>query len=287
MSRGILMFAHDNGLFNYGKMAYASALAARYYLHQDISLVTDTDTWNSLLMQHPEAEDFWDQTIFIEPKTENKRHYDMADGGMQKAAYHNTTRMRAYALTPYDETILLDTDVLVQDPLLNGVWGSQAHIRMNHGISEMIRMYGHTSMRHPLEAHTVDLFWATIMYFKKSRTVEQFFETMQLVVANYQYYGVLYGFPSNMLRVDFVVTIAAHLMSGYVHDARPLVDPLPFEETLFAWNKDVMLNVTKGKALFASKHDAGTFPVIANRTVHVMNKDSMLANADKIIQCYG
>ena len=284
MSRGILMFAHNNGLFDYGKMAYAAALAAKYHICEPVTLVTDDSTWNPTWWSN-DAWRFFDDVIFIEPDTVNERHFDMVDGTIEKAAYHNTTRFQAYELSPYDETLLIDSDVLVQDPSLQEVWGSSMSIRMNRKISELVKAaHGHKTTL-PLSTYGIDTLWATIMYFQKDNTTKELFELCQYVSDNYQYFSALYGFPSTPLRVDFVVTIAAHIMSGY-NDGKSIIDSLPTESTLFAWNKDILVDVDNGRATFITDFDGQKFPVVATQTVHCMNKDSMLALADRIIECY-
>lgn len=283
MTRGILMFAHDNGLFQYGKMAHASARAARWHLDCPVALVTDEDTWKAMPAS---AFMTFAEVLFVEKDDLNKRHFDMADGSTKKAKYHNTTRLRAYDLTPFEETLVLDTDVLVQDDALRGVWGGPP-IQMNTKIAELVKeAHGNTTTKQRLEERSLEVFWATIMYFRKDPMVNQFFEVARYVEANYDYYAVLYGFASTLRRVDFIYTIAAHLMSGYMEKARGVVASLPTPSTLFAWNRDVMVDVTRNSATFVTKFHGREFPVVTSQTVHCMNKDSMLAHADKIIECY-
>lgn len=282
----MLMFAHNNGLFDYGKMAYAAACAASYYLGEQISVVTDESTWEDLCKLNPHIEDFFDQRIIIENETPNKRHFDMVDGTTQKAAYHNTTRLRAYELSPYDETLMIDTDVLVQDPSLRGVWGSPSPVMMNSTISEMHKeIHAHKHTTQMLSPHGLPSLWATICYFRKCHIAAKLFEAARYVVENYSYFGVLYRFPTNLLRMDFVMTVAAHIVSGYV-GGRTVVDPLPFDRTLFAWNKDIMIEVDRGKATFITDFQGQRIPVVTRQTVHVMNKDSMMQHADRIIELY-
>jgi len=286
MSRGILMFAHNNGLFDYGKMAYAAACAASYYIEEPVSLVTDKQTWEELWTVNPNIGDFFDQRIIIEQDTNNKRHFDMSDGTTQKAAYHNTTRFRSYELSPYDETLAIDTDYLIQDRSLCGVWDSRAPVRMNHQISEMVKSaHGFKTTHQLLNTTGLTSLWATVAYFRKGPVAEKLYKLAQYVAENYEYYGVLYGFPTNMLRVDFVMTVAAHILSGYVA-GKSVVESLPVDRTLFAWNKDIMVDVEKGKATFLTQFNGQQFPVATRQSVHCMNKDSMLALADRIIDCY-
>ena len=283
--RGMLMFAHDNGLFSYGKMAYVSALTATYYINECISLATDKQTWETLITAYPHAEDVFEEPIFIDHTDNNYRHFDLVDGTRTRAKYHNLTRLRAYDLSPYDETLLLDTDLIFQDTSLQRVWGSDSCIRMNHEISDMVKNSPNNNRTIPIGDNSLTSLWATICYFRKSKTAEQFFEVSDYVADNFEYYGTLYGFPIGIVRVDFVMTIAAHIMSGYINEARSVVEPLPTEDTLYAWNRDILINVERGKSTFMS-NDGQPFPVSAYRTVHCMNKDSMMDMADRIIECY-
>ena len=282
--RGVLMFAHNNELFDYGKMAYASALSAMHYIKKaPISLVTDLDTWQNLVSSYPLAEWVFGNPIFVEYEKKNYRHFDMIKGNRQKAAYHNLTRLRAYELSPYDETLLLDSDVLVQDHSLNNVWGTNHALRMNRGISNLFKneFSEHTT---EISENGLTTFWATMCYFQKSQTAKDFFGLANYIAENYEYYGLLHQFQTGIIRVDFAMTIAAHIMSGYLEES--IVAPLPCEYTTFAWNKDIMIDVGKGRATFLTEADGRTLPVTTYQTVHCMNKDSMMAMADRIIETY-
>ena len=283
--RGILMVAHNNELFDYGKMAYASALAAAHYINEPVCLITDERTWDSLIRDFPDAETFFLTPIFIEPNDkENERRFDMADGTRTRAKYHNLTRLQAYDLTPFSETLLIDSDVLVQDAALRGVWGSHSAMRMNQRTSNLIKTSEYEPYR--LSENSLTAYWATICYFRKCPLMDEFFAMVEYVAQNYEYYGVLYGFSSGIIRVDFIFTIAAHILSGYVNNASSVIESLPNDDTLFAWSRDVMINVTPGSATFMVDQKGTGFPVTTYRTVHCMNKDSMQNMTDRIISYY-
>lgn len=284
--RGMLMFAHNNGLFDYGKMAYASALSAVHHIGEPISLVTDEETWEDLLSKHLYARTLFEEPIFVEKGIPNHRQFRLSDGTMKKAEYHNTTRLKVYELSPYDETLLLDSDILIQDSTLAEIWGSKSSIRMNCEVSELVKAMHGTSTITKLGENSMPIFWATICYFRRCPIAKDFFELAQYVVDNYSYYGVLYGFPTSIIRMDFALTVAAHIMSGCIHKARTVVEPLPNEDTVFAWSKDIMVAVEKGRATFLTPFNGQQFPVTTYRTVHCTSKDSMLDMADRIIECY-
>lgn len=284
--RGMLMFAHNNDLFDYGTMAYAAALSAVHNIDAPISLITDEATWGKLLDDYPRAEGIFSAPILIEHADEHHRNYDLSDGTMQKAKYHNTSRLRAYELSPYDETLLIDTDVLVQDNSLQHVWGSSSHIRMNQKIAELTPIEKGSSTIVKLSDRGLTTFWATICYFRKGKVSEDFFALANYVEKHYDYYGTLYGFSTALVRVDYILTIAAHIMSGYTNGATSVVESLPVDNTVFAWNKDIMIDIEEGKTTFATNFNGKQFPATTYRTVHCMNKSSMMNMADRIISCY-
>lgn len=278
------MFAHNNDLFDYGTMAYAAALSAGHHIDVPISLVTDEQTWKTLLCDYPRAEEYFENPILIEHQNTHQRHFALADGSMRKAKYHNTSRLDAYELSPFDETLLIDTDVLIQDTSLQLVWGSSAYVMMNHEISELILATDNTQIK--LSDKSLTTFWATICYFRKCKVTEDFFALSKYVEEHYEYYGALYGFPTSLVRVDYIMTIAAHIMSGYVHGAKSIVEPLPVEDTVFAWNDDILIGFDEDRSTFLTKSGGRDFPVSTYRTVHCMNKDSMMNMADRIIHTY-
>jgi len=283
--RGMLMFAHNNDLFDYGKMAYASALSAVHYIEEPISLVTDDGTWSELVNSYPDAERLFGDPILIEHEKRNERHFDLEDGTRKQALYHNLTRLRAYELSPYDETLLLDTDVLVQDSALRNVWNSTAIVRMNCNISNLVKKNPPDRIV-KIGNHGLTSLWATICYFRRCDAAKEFFNIAEYVAQNYNYYGALHQFSTGLLRVDYVMTIAAHIMSGYVPGSESVVTPLPGDDTVFAWNKDILVDVEKGRATFLADVEGRKFPVSTYRTVHCMNKDSMMNMADRIIDQY-
>ncbi len=282
--RGMLMIAHNNDLFDYGKMAYASALSAVHHINESISIVTDKSTWENLLHDYPRAMHLFEHIILIDHENTHQRHFDLTDGSTKKAKYHNTSRLDAYELSPYDETLLIDTDVLIQDTSLQHVWGSSAYVRMNHEISELVLGSGNTQVK--LSDKSLTTFWATICYFRKCKVTEDFFALAKYVELHYDYYGHLHGFPTALVRVDYIMTVAAHIMSGYISGANSVVEPLPVEDTVLAWNKDIMIDFDEGRTTFLTKSNGRQFPVSTYRTVHCMNKDSMMNMADRIINTY-
>ena len=284
--RGVLMFAHNNEIYDYGKMALASAMTARAHLPGvPICLVTDPDTWADLIAKHPVAEEVFSQQIMVDPGSGQQRTFKSFDSSV-KATYLNTSRMRALEISPFEETLLIDTDVLVFDDSLHQVWGSHADMRMNCDIGRLLRMESRDPHRERTEVRSIKTYWATIVYFRKTPAVEKFFKIAEYVLEHYHYYGVLYQYPTGIVRVDYIFSVANHIMSGYLEGEYEFAQPLPASQTFFSWNKDDLVSVDRDVATFINR-DWTPFPVKVRNTVHAMNKASLLEQADRIIEIYG
>ena len=285
MMHGVLMIAHDNGLFDYGTMTYIAACMVRYHLdNPPICLITDERTWESLLQKYPMAEVAFLEPIFVEqPEAKDNIRKFRTEDGIKSEKYLNFTRLRAYELSPFNETLMIDSDVLVLDDRLKLCWGSKNEMMINKNVGKLRNPYSVKPCSYRMNDFSLNVLWATITYFKRTKRVENFFELAQHIMKNFSYYGMLYKFPVGLYRNDYAFTVAAHMMSGYVGGGYEFVQPLPVPYTTFAWEDDKLMDVEKGKALFSTK---GDFPVVTRNTVHCMNKMSMLANADKILDHY-
>lgn len=289
--RGLVYIAHDNGLFDYGTMTYCSALTARHHLDDPpIALITDRDTWEALLEKHPMAEAVFMEPIFVpelNPEANTRTFKVGFEGTPKKAPYHNGTRAEIFDLSPFDETLMVDSDVLILDGNLKGVWGSNNDLMINKSIGRMMHPHSMQPFMQRLDDVTIPTYWATITYFKRSKPVSNFFRVVEKVRENFHYYGLLYRFQTDLYRNDYAFSVAAHAMSGYLGAGYEFAQPLPTPHLTFAWDQDTLVDVERGKALFLVSQGGQQFPVALRETVHCMNKQSMLAMADKIIEVYG
>ena len=112
MSQGFLVFAHDNEQIEYGLLALGQAKRIRTFLDKPVSIVLDTKTKNNLDEKYQGWQDHFDKIIDSELlSSQTKRYGDVNN----QLTFHNLDRTDAYTLTPYDETIVIDTDVLIHN----------------------------------------------------------------------------------------------------------------------------------------------------------------------------
>jgi hypothetical protein len=135
----------------------------------------------------------------------------------------------------------------------------------------------------------IKLYWATVIYFRKSSLSEHLFNLVQHIQENYDYYKDLYYFSSGMFRNDNAFSIAIHMMNGF-NDFESIVKELPIPGLLMSWDVNDIHSVKFNDIiLFVEKPDAnGTYILsrIKNTDVHIMNKWAINRHADELISIY-
>lgn len=283
MSKGVLLFAHNNKVFDYHKLVVPCAFYVKKHLGVTVAVATDSETQAMI-----EQIDGWDTVIdqFVpvdHPEENGKRNYHTHDGDMdavQPGEFRNKTRIDMYELTPFEETIYMDLDYIVMDDSLNRVWGSEAPVRMNHDIVAMTAKHSSNETHvHPLG---ITMYWSTVMYFRKSEEAKAMFDGVRYIKDNYRYFARVYRFYPNLFRNDIALSIMAHCLNGGsgVHGARPVVQSLPEPTLLFAWDDQPLLKVDVSRMWFvASGRGEDTVKVpamIRDQSVHIVNKSSLL-----------
>ena len=108
-SRGAFLIARNNAQIDYVKQAVFLAKRIKKYL--DIPTTVLTDSVDYLKSSFDEA--VFDRIIPLDYNPQkNERVY--FDGAMyqKQSTFNNRSRCQVYDLTPYDETLLLDTDYI-------------------------------------------------------------------------------------------------------------------------------------------------------------------------------
>ena len=105
---GALLYAFDSDI-KYTKIAVECAKRINQYLNIPVSLVTDA-TIN---------EQVFDQVIIVDkPATKNYKYWQDTD---TTTKWYNSGRSGALDLTPYDRTLLVDIDYMVNSDVLKNL----------------------------------------------------------------------------------------------------------------------------------------------------------------------
>jgi hypothetical protein len=129
--------------------------------------------------------------------------------------FFNKDRVMADVISPYDETIVIDTDYLVSTDTIPRLWQGQPLLiaRYAHSLSNQA-IPAYLEKLHPT---TIPMYWASVICFDKTSPVTQrFFKHWREAIRYYGYYAKLFKYEPELFRNDFAVTVAHHLLTGGV-----------------------------------------------------------------------
>jgi len=200
MTKGALLFAFDSEI-NYTKLAVECAKRIKQYLGLPCTLITDRKL----------ATDIFDQQIIIpKPENTNKRFWHDTE---QTTAWYNFGRNKAIDVTPYDRTLLVDIDYMVNsDTLLSAIDCSQPFLC--HQTIQNIAQPSSKIMT--FGSKNTQMWWATVVIFDRSQFSVDVFDCWKMVEQNYQHYANLFGFDYGTFRNDFALSIALLIANGNV-----------------------------------------------------------------------
>jgi hypothetical protein len=256
MTRGILMFAHNNKSFDYVKMATIAAKLASKNLGLPVSIITDTPIENPI----------FDKVIITEkPSADNTRVV-----GNEVDYFFNFNRHLAYELSPYDHTLLIDSDLLIYSNRLNNYWDLNESFLICEAMNDLLGQ--RLSMgEYKVGDKNIPLRWATAIMFKKDRQAEIIFKTVKKIQKDYRYYCDLYGFKLENFRNDMAFSIAAHIVKGF-RSADINLPPM-----LFVNMNEQLVEVDNGKLRFnLVGNGKSTLLSVKGADVHVMNKHDII-----------
>jgi hypothetical protein len=123
---------------------------------------------------------------------------------------------------------------------------------------------------------SVDFYWATVVYFKKTETNSIFFNLVRHIEEEWNHYRRVYQIASTLFRNDFAFSIAIHIMNGF--QTGDFAQQLP-GSMLYTTDKDVLWQMDKDEMMFLveKKDYLGEYTAIKTQgqTIHVMNKSSL------------
>ena len=246
--KGILLFSFDTAEFQYSKITKKCIELLRIHC-LDIPVVVVGDR----IIESA------DSTILAEdpqPNINNLR------GPKQ---WKNLARVDAYDLSPFDCTIIIDSDYLVYDNNLMKLFESEQSVLAHRSWCDL--NYAEVS-NIQMGNSMIDMMWATVLMFKKNKEVEQMFNYWRHALKNYQYYAELFGLNKRMVRNDHAFTIAMAKMQEYG----------PMEHTIIPWdiitaNQNFEVKqITKDNIVLEDQHGE----ITVDQSVHILNKESLL-----------
>lgn len=287
--RGFLIHAFGNKQLDYGKLAVCCALSIKSNLKNNyVTVVMDegTKVWLSSLFSNDVINTAFDKIIIPEEKFRSgkRRHFDSPWLNF-KAEFNNQNRTLSYQYSPYDETILLDVDYIVMNDNFDNVWGTSEDILINNKAIDLKNNKLGNIEDQRLSNHGIPMYWATVVYFKKSPFAEIFFNLINYIREEHNFFQFLYGFKEGFYRNDFSFSIAVHILNGYITKG---IKSLPEHYILTSYQKDGIAELLDSREIIFMSHNVDepwktTLVNIKDMNVHIMNKRELLRVSDKFI----
>lgn len=271
MSNGALIFAHNNSSIDYVKLAVFAAQRVKQYLDIPVSLVTENSKWLSEnYHEHP-----FDRIISIQPEPAGQKVFYDGTMASKKLEWKNLSRNQAYDLTPYDKTLVLDSDYILNSSILKSAFKTDSIFQLYKDSVDLAE-WRDTSDVTRINTYSIPFYWATVFVFEKNNITQAFFDLVSYIKQNWLYFRVLYGIEAEMFRNDFAFSIAIHIMNGKVNGEFATLLP---GKMFYAQDKDLLLEIKNDKMKFLVEKKDHLGEYIAAKTqgvdVHVMNKLSL------------
>jgi len=289
MSKGIIIFAQNNEYVNYAETACACAGFARknLSLFDEICLITNTET---LEQNETLINEYFDRIIVTDSfQPDNIRLFKDTPDKTEYASFKNMSRSEVYELSPYDETLVIDGDYFIMNDVLDQVWDSDNDVMINY-------KYRDVSGRHKehieyIDNFSIPMYWATVVYFKKSDYAETLFTLISHIKHNYKYYYYLYNCSGSLYRNDFAFSMALHILNGSVAFDVPAL-PITYLNNSFDIDDIFRVNSHNDIIMYCADAERITDHILSrftNTDLHIMNKraiarfiDDFLLHGEKV-----
>jgi hypothetical protein len=288
--KGICIFCYNNEQIDYVKLSIICSLLAKKNLNLPIALITDTNTESYIESNFNTdlIDNCFDYIISQNITHEsNKRIHNDSPWYEFVAPFYNTNKQNVFNLSPFNQTLLIDSDYLIYTDNLNKIFDQGVNLATFDN-AKSIRNDNPLLGEIYLNPNGIKMYWSTAIYFTKDKINSIFFNLWNHVKENYDYYQMLYKFPSGLYRTDFAISIANHILNG--RSQGNFCTNLPQKQMYYSSQNDNLIDVKNDSLLFVANDVKENWKDIAvkwsNLDVHVMNKWALLRNYDKFLEIY-
>jgi len=273
MSKGVVLIANNNGHIDYVKQAVFLSHRVKQYLNLPVTVITDSPNY----LKNNFDTDHLDQIITIDYKeTTNKRFY--FDGAMSHKTlqFKNQSRTLCYFLSPYDKTLVMDTDYIICNDVLLKCFDSNSDLMLYRKSYDISNIRDTHEFKY-VSDQSIIFYWATVLYFTKNSKNDAFFGLIDHIQEEWHHYRKTYQISNSMFRNDFAFSIALHIMRGF-ENSTEIADELPGKH-FYTADKDILWKLNDDKMMFLveKKDYVGEYTPVSTQgmNVHVMNKFSL------------
>lgn len=272
MKTGALIFAHNNPAIDYTRLAVFCAQQIDKNLGIPVSIATDNKAYLlNNFKDHP-----FDQIIEVQIEPSGSKMF--YDGSLYGKIYewNNVTRYRAYDISPYDRTMLVDSDYIINSSFLKTILERDSEFQLFKDSFDVCQ-WRDINWAKRINSYSIPFYWATLVIFDKTDINKSFFDLITYIKQNWQYFRVLYGIDYSAFRNDFAFSIAIHIMNGKTNGGFATNIPRPMS---FISDRDFLLEIKKESMKFLVERSdylgEYTLASVGNIDVHIMNKQSLL-----------
>jgi hypothetical protein len=202
MKRGVVIFAYNSGDIDYQAMAAWSASRISKHLNLPTTLITDTP---------PNDTSSFQSVVITAAESGGTRYFsDIGDN----VVWYNGNRMDVYNLSPYDKTLVLDADYVVNSDQLNVLFDIPEDFLATRWAYDVTGVQTFDDLNY-FGANRMPMAWATVMRFNRSRLSKHVFDMMSMVRNNWKHYCDLYGIARSTYRNDHALSIALNTLHGH------------------------------------------------------------------------
>jgi hypothetical protein len=162
MKQGVLLFCFNTEHIRYHKILEKCVALIKKNLKLEITVVTNFDTFKEI------SPIGFINYKFIDPELGNTK---------LGKTWNNVDRHLAYELSPYDKTIVMDIDYFCYTDNLLQLFHTDYDFLVPNKAYDLSDRNSFDHRRFSL----IPMVWATVLYFKKNKKVEQIFQMVKYV----------------------------------------------------------------------------------------------------------
>lgn len=214
MTKGILIYAFNNDSIDYFRQAVWCADRVNQYLDLPVTIITDVSSAAGRSTAH--------SVIFSIAESGGYRVFNPSISN-QADIWYNGNRFQSFELSPYDQTIVIDSDYVVCSNQLQLLFDMNLQVTAMKHVYDITGRDGFRPYQSISNAYGLHHYWATVLYFDRSQRAKDFFVLMDMIKKHYKHYSNIYKFRTSPFRNDFAVSIALNTLYGHVPEAVPVI----------------------------------------------------------------
>jgi len=292
-NNGVVFFAYNNEQIDYVRLAVLAASAVKKHMkNNQTCLITNKSSldWSTKSITSKVLDKAFDHIVLEEPeyKSNIRKFYD-SPWSTFKCQFENWNKNDVIKLTPFDKTLMLDVDFLVNNNFLDVPFGIEEPLMLYTDAITLRNEKPFHILERRLHKKGIPMLWSTAIYFDKNDgMVQSFFELWNHIKDNWDFYRYLYGFSTKIYRTDFAVSIATHILNGFIENT--LVKPLPDNPMKYVEPKDDIESVLiDGVRFLSHKPDEEWLHMLVvskNENLHIMNKRAINRSWGELMELY-